>query len=472
MFTQVMQNPRLMAFLQPLPPSQSIENKKQKSEPAKAQPQVIHTTVSMETPVYLLETMQSTNPVHNAQEQVAGTPVLQAAPVQPATFQQPLVGSNGQGSDLQAMQQVFPPPSIHPGYFGGGSVFQSMAGHAPGNQFYTPGTVFGGAQTMMPNPMYGGIGLQPGFQSNHGQFGMPQASFGMAGITNQQPYMASPGQFNSGQGTQINPNSVPMFQSLPYDNLTPLEKPTPYKEGGKGGDFTEASKVRKAATYLTGNAGQWWTTLLLQGQAPSTWIYFKQIFASAWLSDDFEADVMTEWHQLNAASCKNLDDYNRKFWKDLLPVTSYRFVPLTEQIEKYCCGLPKGLRKYCMKTKVTTLTQLIEVANTGNGLLKGEDCEFNTGIKDGSAKKNSAKKYILNESCIKVALDFVAPENVQQCVDLAGEYRLLPKDHRAKEDKLEVKKMAIFAAASAIKRLNSLLTSRQKEVDDPREPQP
>ncbi|MCO5573379.1 hypothetical protein L7F22_027148 [Adiantum nelumboides] len=347
MFTQVMQNPRFMAFLQPLPPSQSIWNKK--AEPAKAQPQVIHTTVSMETPVHLPETMQSPNPVHNVQEQVAGTPVLQAAPVQPATFQQPLVGSNGQGSDLQAMQQVFPPPSIHPGYFGGGSVFQSMVGHAPGNQFYTPGTVFGGAQTMMPNPMYGGIGLQPGFQSNHGQFGMPQASFGMAGITNQQPYMASPGQFSSGQGTQINPNSVPMFQSLPYDNLTPLEKPTPYKEGGKGvtfttftgfddrkkalsflqqfdkayagGNFTEASKVRKAATYLTGNAGQWWTTLLLQGQAPSTWIYFKQIFASAWLSDDFEADVMTEWHQLNAASCKNLDDYNRKFWKALLPVT-------------------------------------------------------------------------------------------------------------------------------------------------------
>ncbi|MCO5572890.1 hypothetical protein L7F22_026651 [Adiantum nelumboides] len=262
-----------------------------------------------------------------------------------------------------------------------------MAGHAPGNQFCTPRTVFGGAQTMMPNPMYGGIGMQPGFQSTQGQFGMPQANFGMAGITNQQPNMASPGQLNSGQGTQMNPNSVPMFQSLPYDNLTPLEKPTPYKEGGKGvtfttftrfddrkkalsflqqfekayagGNFTEASKVCKAATYLTGNAGQWWTTLLLQGQAPSTWIYFKQIFASAWLSNDFEADVMTEWHQLNAATSKNLDDFNRKFWKALLPVTSYRFVPLTEQIEKYCCGLPKGLRKYCTKTKVITLTQLI-----------------------------------------------------------------------------------------------------------------
>ncbi|MCO5555148.1 hypothetical protein L7F22_008690 [Adiantum nelumboides] len=172
---------------------------------------------------------------------------------------------------------------------------------------------------------------------------------------------------------------------------------TPYKEGGKGvtfmtftgfddrkkalsflqqfhkayagGNFTEASKVRKAATYLTGNAGQWWTTLLLQGQAPSTWIYFKPIFPSAWLSDDFEADVMAEWHQLNAATSKNLDDFNRKFGK------------------LYFQKLPT----------VTTLTQLIEVANTGNGLLKGEDCEFNTGVKEGSAKKNSAKKYVLIE---------------------------------------------------------------------------
>ncbi|MCO5562471.1 hypothetical protein L7F22_016098 [Adiantum nelumboides] len=225
-----------------------------------------------------------------------------------------------------------------------------MAGHAPGNQFYTPGSIFGGAQTMMCNPMYGSFGMQLGCQSTQGQFGMLQANFGMPGITNQQPFVASSGQNNSGQGTQMNPNNVSMFQSLPYDNLTLLEKPTPYK-GGKGvtfttftgfddrkkalsslqqfdkayagGNFTEASNVRKAATFLKGNAGQWWTTLLLQGQAPATWIDSKQIFASAWLSDDFEADVMTEWHQLNAASCKNLDDYNRKFWKALLPVTSY-----------------------------------------------------------------------------------------------------------------------------------------------------
>ncbi|MCO5591706.1 hypothetical protein L7F22_045697 [Adiantum nelumboides] len=87
----------------------------------------------METPVHLSETMQSPKPKPNAQEQVAETPVFQAVPVQLATFQQPITGSNGQGSNLQAMQQVFPPPSVHLGYFGGGSAFQSMAGHAPGS---------------------------------------------------------------------------------------------------------------------------------------------------------------------------------------------------------------------------------------------------------------------------------------------------------------------------------------------------
>ncbi|XVF12678.1 hypothetical protein REPUB_Repub08aG0139800 [Reevesia pubescens] len=41
------------------------------------------------------------------------------------------------------------------------------------------------------------------------------------------------------------------------------------------------------------------------------------------------------------------------------------------------------------------------------------------------------------QSCIKVALDFVSPENVQECIRLTEEFRLLPKSHRAKEDKLE-----------------------------------
>ncbi|GJM89979.1 hypothetical protein PR202_ga06213 [Eleusine coracana subsp. coracana] len=42
------------------------------------------------------------------------------------------------------------------------------------------------------------------------------------------------------------------------------------------------------------------------------------------------------------------------------------------------------------------------------------------------------------KSCIKVALDFVSPENVQECIRLTEEFRMLPKGHRVNEDKLEV----------------------------------
>ncbi|KAL9270454.1 Lysine-specific demethylase JMJ26-like protein [Drosera capensis] len=41
------------------------------------------------------------------------------------------------------------------------------------------------------------------------------------------------------------------------------------------------------------------------------------------------------------------------------------------------------------------------------------------------------------KSCIKVAVDFVSPENVPECIRLTEEFRLLPENHWAKEDKLE-----------------------------------
>ncbi|KAK1439540.1 hypothetical protein QVD17_05360 [Tagetes erecta] len=57
------------------------------------------------------------------------------------------------------------------------------------------------------------------------------------------------------------------------------------------------------------------------------------------------------------------------------------------------------------------------------------------------------------KSCIKVALDFVSPENVGECIRLTEEFRVLPQNHRAKEDKLEVKKMALHAVEEAIQDL-------------------
>ncbi|MCL7027067.1 hypothetical protein MKW94_015565, partial [Papaver nudicaule] len=57
------------------------------------------------------------------------------------------------------------------------------------------------------------------------------------------------------------------------------------------------------------------------------------------------------------------------------------------------------------------------------------------------------------KSCIKVAVDFVSPENVQECTRLTQEFRLLPKGHRAKEDKLEIKKMTLHTIKKVVTEL-------------------
>ncbi|EYU39322.1 hypothetical protein MIMGU_mgv1a021204mg, partial [Erythranthe guttata] len=51
--------------------------------------------------------------------------------------------------------------------------------------------------------------------------------------------------------------------------------------------------------------------------------------------------------------------------------------------------------------------------------------------------KSNLFMFIPYQSCIKVALDFVSPENVQECLRLTQEFCVLPQNHRAKEDKLE-----------------------------------
>ncbi|XP_043689947.1 lysine-specific demethylase JMJ25-like [Telopea speciosissima] len=63
------------------------------------------------------------------------------------------------------------------------------------------------------------------------------------------------------------------------------------------------------------------------------------------------------------------------------------------------------------------------------------------------------------KSCINVALDFVSPENVQECIQLIDELRVLPKNHKAKEDKLEVKKMSVYGISAAVKEIRELTSS-------------
>ncbi|PWA56474.1 zinc finger, RING-type, JmjC domain, Zinc-finger domain of monoamine-oxidase A repressor R1 [Artemisia annua] len=57
------------------------------------------------------------------------------------------------------------------------------------------------------------------------------------------------------------------------------------------------------------------------------------------------------------------------------------------------------------------------------------------------------------KSCTNVALDFFSPENFSEFIKLTEDVRVLPHNHRAKECKLEVKKMALFAVEKAVRDL-------------------
>ncbi|KAI3921453.1 hypothetical protein MKW98_013387 [Papaver atlanticum] len=73
------------------------------------------------------------------------------------------------------------------------------------------------------------------------------------------------------------------------------------------------------------------------------------------------------------------------------------------------------------------------------------------------------------KSCLKVAVDFVSPENVFECVRLTEDFRLLPKGHKANEDKLEVKKMTLHTISQVANELEQLIKSEDTKstLSDP-----
>ncbi|CAL0312014.1 unnamed protein product [Lupinus luteus] len=61
-----------------------------------------------------------------------------------------------------------------------------------------------------------------------------------------------------------------------------------------------------------------------------------------------------------------------------------------------------------------------------------------------------------SKCCVHVVLEFMSPENVSECIKLMDEVRLLPDNHKAKVDKLEVKKLALHSMSAAIKEVHEL----------------
>ncbi|XP_059292854.1 lysine-specific demethylase JMJ29-like isoform X9 [Lycium ferocissimum] len=61
------------------------------------------------------------------------------------------------------------------------------------------------------------------------------------------------------------------------------------------------------------------------------------------------------------------------------------------------------------------------------------------------------------KSCVNVTVDFVSPENVNECIRLTEEFRKLPRNHDARVDKLEVKKIIVHAMSQAVDQLEKTL---------------
>ncbi|KAK4778647.1 hypothetical protein SAY86_006175 [Trapa natans] len=61
------------------------------------------------------------------------------------------------------------------------------------------------------------------------------------------------------------------------------------------------------------------------------------------------------------------------------------------------------------------------------------------------------------QSTVLVALDFLSPESLGEAARLAQQVRCLPNDHEAKLQTVEVEKMSLYAASSAIKEVQKLV---------------
>ncbi|GAB2277475.1 hypothetical protein Dimus_012182 [Dionaea muscipula] len=69
------------------------------------------------------------------------------------------------------------------------------------------------------------------------------------------------------------------------------------------------------------------------------------------------------------------------------------------------------------------------------------------------------------QSIVQLGLDFLSPESLGEAVKLAEEIRCLPNDHPAKLQMMEVGKISLYAASSAIKEVQKLVLDSKRGAD-------
>lgn len=60
------------------------------------------------------------------------------------------------------------------------------------------------------------------------------------------------------------------------------------------------------------------------------------------------------------------------------------------------------------------------------------------------------------KSCVNVVLDFISPESVTECINFIDDRRVLPPEHKARKNLVEVKKMALDSIYAAVEKIQNL----------------
>ncbi|MCO5609283.1 hypothetical protein L7F22_063509 [Adiantum nelumboides] len=142
-------------------------------------------------------------------------------------------------------------------------------------------------------------------------------------------------------------------------------------------------------------------------------------------------------------NCESLDEYNVKFWDAFLPVSFFKIVPLAEQIEKYCCGLPKESKSNAHR-RVMNMAQLMENAEVVDDSIQDKPDEdgFKTHCKESRGKLFAARGNVIamltvppfkNKPFIGNGMYLLSVHQKRVAIELVGKDKIENKQNRLED---------------------------------------